>query len=95
MNIKDLHRTDKPVSTVPLFHNLEGNVIALQIMKGDQLKEHTTPVPALLLCISGNVLFEDELGMKGHLVPGDYINIAVDIKHKVSGIENSQLILIK
>ncbi len=94
MNIKDLHRADKPVSTVPLFNNLEGNVIALQIMKGEQLKEHTTPVPALLLCISGNIFFEDELGLKENLTPGDYINIAVGVKHKVSGIESSQLVLV-
>ena len=95
MNIQELHSEHKPVSTVPLFNNKEGNVIALQIMKDEQLKAHMTPVPALLLCISGNVVFENELGIKEKLSPGDYINIAADVKHWVNGIEDSQLVLVK
>jgi len=95
MNIQELHSEHKPVSTVPLFNNKEGNVIALQIMKDEQLKAHTTPVPALLICILGKVAFENELGLKENLLPGDYINIAAGVSHWVKGVEKSQLVLVK
>jgi hypothetical protein len=36
----------------------------MQILNGQQLKEHTTKVPALLLCITGSVVFENEKGIK-------------------------------
>lgn len=94
MNIKDLHTTEKPVSATQLFKG-EGTLISLQILKGEQLKEHITKVPAILICISGNVLYGDEKGQEITLSPGDYVEIEPMVKHWVDGKETSQLVLMK
>ena len=95
MNIKDLHTKLKPVSAIPHFKAEEGNVTAIQILNNQLLKEHTTKIPALLVCVTGEVVLENERGIKENLLPGDYVNIEPIIKHSVKGIEDSQLLLIK
>lgn len=94
MNITDLH-TDKAISTNVMFKTETGSTIALQIKEGEQLVEHITKVPALLLCIKGHAIYEDEKGFKKDLNSGDYVNIEAMVKHWVDGVETSQLILIK
>ena len=95
MNIKDKHSLDKAVSTAVLFTGEEGKTIALQILKDQQLKEHITKVPALLVCITGKVVFENEKGISETLLSGDYINIEPMMKHWVNASLDSQLLLIK
>lgn len=95
MNIKELHTQDKPVSATSLFKSELGNATAIQILKGQQLKEHVTKVPALLICIEGKAIFENEKGLKETLLPGDYINIESMVKHWIEGITDCQLVLIK
>ena len=95
MNIKELHTQVKPVSAVPLFKSEQGNATAIQILKGGLLKEHITKTPALLICVEGEVVFENENGLKEKLLPGDYVNIEPMVKHWVEGTIESQLILIK
>lgn len=62
MNLINLHSSDKPVQTQVLFEPTENKVIALQIAKNEQLKEHVTKVPALLVCINGDATFSNEKG---------------------------------
>lgn len=95
MNIKELHTQDKPVSAASLFKSELCNATAIQILKGQQLKEHVTKVPALLICIEGKAIFENEKGLKETLLPGDYINIEPIVKHWIEGITDCQLVLIK
>jgi quercetin dioxygenase-like cupin family protein len=95
MSIKDLHTRENPVSAAVLFKNECGNATAIQIIKGGKLKEHVTKTPALLLCLEGEVVFENEMGEKKVLYPGDYINIEPMVKHWVEGISESQLVLMK
>ena len=95
MNIKDLHTKLKPVSAIPHFKAEEGNVTAIQILNNQLLKEHKTKTPALLVCVTGEVVFENERGVKENLLPGDFINIEPLIQHSVRGIADSQLLLIK
>ena len=85
MNIKELHTQVKPVSAVPLFKSEQGNATALQILQGERLKEHLTKVPALLICMDGKALFENEKGIKETLMPGDYVNIEPMVKHWIAG----------
>lgn len=94
MNLKDLHTEDKPLQTKKIFAAVEG-VIAIQIKAEGQLKEHVTTVPALLVCVLGKVIFENEKGAKEILMPGDYVNIEVNVKHWVTANEDSNLVLIK
>lgn len=95
MNIKELHKDEKPVSAISLFKSELGNATALRILKGEQLKEHITKIPALLICMEGEVIFENEKGIKETLMPGDYVHIEPMVKHWVVGVIESQLILIK
>ena len=95
MNLINLHSSDKPVQTQVLFEPAENKVIALQIAKNEQLKEHVTKVPALLVCINGDATFSNENGEKIHLKSGDFIKIPVDVKHWVDAHELSNFLLIK
>lgn len=95
MNITELHTQEKPVSAISIFKSELGNATAIKIMKGEKLKEHVTKTVALLICIEGKALFENEKGVKETLITGDYVNIEPMVKHWVEGILESQLILIK
>lgn len=95
MNIKDLHTQEKPVSVTSLFKSELGNATAIQILQGEKLKEHISKTPALLICMEGKVIFENEKSIKEILMSRDYVNIEPMVKHWVSAILNSQLILIK
>mgnify|MGYP003495231215 FL=1 len=95
MNLTNLHSSDKPVQTQVLFEPTENKVSALQIAKNEQLKEHVTKVPALLICVTGEATFSNENGEKIHLKSGDFIKIPVDVKHWVDAHELSNFLLIK
>jgi quercetin dioxygenase-like cupin family protein len=95
MNLINLHSSDKPVQTQVLFEPTENKVIALQIAKNEQLKEHVTKVPALLICVTGEATFSNENREKVHLKSGDFIKIPVDVKHWVDAHELSNFLLIK
>ncbi len=95
MNIKDLHTEDKEVSAISLFKGEKGNATSIRILKDQILKEHITQIPALLVCIEGNVFFENEKGQKVELQSGDYTLIEPMVKHWVQATMDSQLILFK
>ena len=95
MNIKEFHTNEKLVSALSIFKGEEGKVIALRILKDQILKEHITKVPALLICIEGEAIFENEQGMKETISQGDYINIEALVKHWVTANVESNFILIK
>jgi quercetin dioxygenase-like cupin family protein len=95
MNIKELHTQEKPVSAISLFKSEHGNATAIKILTGQKLQEHITKIPAILICMEGKVIFENEKGINEILMSGDYVNIEPMVKHWVEGIMESQLILIK
>ncbi len=95
MNISEFHTDQKSVSAKSMFKTTEGQVTALQIWKDALLSEHVTKVPALLVCVVGEVVFENEKGFQQTLSAGDYVNIEPMVKHWVKGIKNSQLLLVK
>lgn len=95
MNLKKIHLDIKAVQTKLLFSTTEGKVISLQIASGEQLKEHISKVPALLVCVSGNAIFSDEKESVINLKSGDYVNIEPDVKHKIDALEESNFLLIK
>ena len=95
MNIKSIHTEEKSVSAKRIFTTTEGNVTALQILATGILKEHITTLPALLICINGNVTFNNEKGETKNLASGDTVNIEPNVKHWVEGVQDSQLLLIK
>jgi quercetin dioxygenase-like cupin family protein len=95
MNISEFHNSAKEVSAKAIFKTTDGDVTTLQILKNGLLKEHVTKVPALLICVAGEVVFENEKGFKQHLVNGDYIHIEPLVTHWIQGVHDSQLLLIK
>lgn len=95
MNISEFHDSKIDVSAKPIFKTTEGKVNAMQILENALLKEHITQVPALLVCVVGKVIFENENGVLQTLAAGDYIHIEPLVKHWVKGVHDSQLLLIK
>ena len=95
MNLENLHTEQKAVQTQLLFEPTAAKVIALRIAKNEQLKEHVTKVPAVLVCVTGEATYNDENGEKVHLKSGDFIKIPVDVKHWVDAHELSNFLLIK
>lgn len=95
MNIKSIHTEQKLVSAKKVFVTSEGHVTALQIKASGILKEHITTVPALLICINGNAVFKNEKGVSENLLSGDMVSIEPNVKHRVEGIQDTQLVLIK
>jgi len=95
MNIQTLHSEGKAVSAKSLFKGGEGNLTTIQLLENSQLKEHITKVPALLVCVVGKVVFNNEQGIKETLLPGDYINIEPMVKHWLDATLDSQLLLFK
>jgi len=95
MNLKKLHTEAKAIQTQVLFEPTEAKVISLQIAKGEQLKEHVSKSPALLVCISGKATYSDENGTKEELVQGNFVFIEANVKHKVEAYQESNFLLIK
>lgn len=94
MHLSAIHAENKAVSAKQLFKG-EGTVIALQIISGQQLKEHLTKIPALLVCVNGHVIYKDEQQREVILQSGDYINIEPMVKHWLDAVVESNLLLVK
>jgi len=95
MHLTTFHNSEKPLSAKQLFLGTEGKVIAIHLKKGGELKEHITKVPALLVCVIGEAVYEDENGVKSTLKSGDYFEIEPMVKHWLVANEDSELILVK
>lgn len=95
MNLTTYHNSEKPLSAKQLFNCTEGKVVAIHLKKGGELKEHITKVPALLVCVIGEVVYEDEKGLKTTLKSGDLTEIEPQVKHWLVANENSEAILMK
>lgn len=88
------HTDEKPVSTKLIFTG-EGKVIAIHIKAGEQLKEHLTPVPAFLICVTGKAVFENEFGFSKPIYNGETIHIEPNVKHWINATTDSDFVLIK
>ena len=94
MNLKDVFTESKPLQTKKMFNSNE-SVTTIQLLADAQLKEHVTKVPAFLVCVAGEVFFENEKGVKEKLHSGDFINIEPGVKHWLNAESDSLLLLIK
>lgn len=95
-NISSFHEATKPVSAKPFFKGPEGTVAALQIKKDGLLDKHITKVEALLVCVAGEVVFENEKGFKQTLARMAILSKSKpQVMHWVKGVQDSQLLLIK
>lgn len=95
MNVKSLHTNDNPVDAKKLFNGTTGLINSIRLLKDADFKKHKTSIPAILLCLSGEVVFEYEHGKKVKLLPGDYEEVEVDNEHWFTALQESQLILMR
>jgi len=95
MNIQELHPKEKELSFSTLFKGEEGVTKSMHLAPGAVLPKHQSNQPALLICILGEVIFENEKGIKEILKPGDYVNIEPLVDHWVNSVADSHLLLIK
>lgn len=95
MNLEEIHDEVKEVSAKPIFKGEIGTTIAIQLKRHGTLKEHITKTPALLVCVTGFVRYEDENELEVELEAGDFIEITPNIKHWLNAPVKSQLVLMK
>jgi quercetin dioxygenase-like cupin family protein len=80
--LKIPHR--KKTSTNQYFKNTtEGKVISTAIAAGEHLKEHLSKVPALLVCVSGNAIYNEDNGTTVELKAGDFVHIEANVQHSI------------
>lgn len=94
MNLKTLFNSEKLLQTKTIFSATEG-VTVIHLNAGGSLKEHITTIPALLVCIAGEVFFENENSYSERLLVGDFVNIEPKVKHWLMAEYESTLLLIK
>jgi quercetin dioxygenase-like cupin family protein len=95
MNLTELFTDDNPAQAKKLFSTTEGNVNSIRILAGSQLSEHITQKTVLLVCVIGEVIFNNEKNIVNVLKPGDYVEIEPMVKHWIDAQEDSYLLLIK
>lgn len=95
MNIQQLHPEDKKVSAIAFFKGEEGATKSIHLVQGAELAKHQSKTPAILICIVGAVVFENENGFKETLKQGDYVNIEPLLDHWLVSVEDSYLLLLK
>ena len=60
MNIRQVNPSNKAVAAKRVFETEHSNVTVIQILKDELLKSHITKTPAFLICVFGEVVFENE-----------------------------------
>lgn len=84
---------DKP-AVVPVRNSDKMNAIAIGLKKGQVLKKHITPFPALLVVLQGAVSFDME-GTQTQLPASATFDIPANVPHEVTGLEESIFIVVK
>ena len=97
MTIPELLASDQagPVFR-PLFKAQNGRLTVIHLRKGEVIKEHKSPVPAMLLVLEGAV-FYDQPGEKitRPLGPLEYTDIPPDTIHQVTAETDAYCILVQ
>jgi len=80
---------------ITLFKSENATASSIQLLKDGLLDKHITKVPAVLTCIKGNVIFENEKGDVKDMKAGDFVLIEPNVLHWVKGIKRSDLVLFR
>lgn len=80
----------------PLFKAQNGRLTAIRLRKGEIIKEHKSPVPAMLLVLEGAVLYEQPGEKITHPLGAlEYTDIPPDTIHQVTAETDAYCILIQ
>jgi len=92
-NIKLALPFDK-IKTKNLVSNETGDLILINIEKGMELKEHSSPSDASILILKGKVNFKI-YGIDHFMKKGDLFNFEKNEVHAIEALKNSSILLIK
>ncbi|MCX7523005.1 cupin domain-containing protein [Microbacterium sp. STN6] len=67
-------------------------VVLLAFAAGQELREHSAPVPILVQTLAGRVAFEVD-GAETELAAGGIVNVAAGVRHAVRALEPSHVLL--
>ncbi len=80
----------------PLFKAQNGRLTAIRLLKGEVIKEHKSPVPAMLLVLEGTVVYEQVgEGISHQLGALAYTDIPPDTIHQVIAETDAYCLLIQ
>ncbi|MFN0175966.1 MAG: cupin domain-containing protein [Saprospiraceae bacterium] len=80
----------------PLFKAQNGRLTAIHLRKGEVIKEHKSPVPAMLLVLEGVVVYKQLVdGVEHQLSASEYTEIPPGITHQVTAETDAYCILIQ
>jgi len=80
----------------PLFKAQNGRLTAIRLLKGEVIKEHKSPVPAMLLVLEGTVVYKQLVdGLEHALSAKEYTEIPPDVIHQVTAETDAYCILIQ
>lgn len=80
----------------PLFKAQNGRLTAIRLLKDEVIKEHKSPVPAMLLVLEGLVVYKELVdGVEHRLAATEYTEIPPDIMHQVTAETDAYCILIQ
>lgn len=95
MNLLDLLKArEKEVATKNILKD-KASATLLQIKKGAALKEHQSMTKALLILLSGKVIYEEKDRQENLALVNDFVRIPAHVTHKVTGVEDSVLLLVQ
>ncbi len=80
----------------PLFKAQNGRLTAIRLRKGEVIKEHKSPVPAMLLVLEGVVVYEQPGDAVLHRLSAlEYTDIPAEKVHQVVAETDAYCILIQ
>ena len=80
----------------PLFKAQNGRLTAIRLRKGEVIKEHKSPVPAMLIVLEGVVLYKQLVdGVEHRLSESEYTEIPPDTIHQVTAEMDAYCILVQ
>lgn len=97
MTLSELLKSDQagPVFR-PLFRAQNGRLTAIRLRRGEVIKEHKSPVPAMLLVLEGTVVYNQLAdGSEHRLGSLEYLEIPPDATHQVTAETDAYCILIQ
>lgn len=95
MNIEEsIQLNDEKPAVLQIKNTAKSNVIAIGLKKGQVLKKHITPIPALLVVLKGRIAFDMD-NQVTELPVHSTFEIPVNTLHEVTGLEESLFMVIK
>ncbi len=95
MNLLELLApAEKEVSTKNVLND-KASATLIQIKKGAVLKEHQSMNNAMLILLSGSVVYDEKELWETLVEPMDFVRIPARSTHKLTGLDDSVLLLIQ